>query len=62
VPAAELTLLSLTEVVLGPIWVWLGVGEVPSPLTLAGGAIVLGAVAYQALGGVRRKRPPIAMT
>jgi drug/metabolite transporter, DME family len=62
VPAAELTLLSLTEVVLGPIWVWLGVGEVPSPLTLAGGALVLGAVAYQALGGVRRKRPPIAMT
>jgi drug/metabolite transporter, DME family len=62
VPAAELTLLSMTEVVLGPIWVWLAVGEVPSPLTLAGGALVLGAVAYQALGGVRRKRPPIART
>lgn len=62
VPAAELTLLSLTEVVLGPVWVWIGVGEVPSPLTLVGGAIVIGAVGYQALGGVRRKRPPIAMT
>jgi drug/metabolite transporter (DMT)-like permease len=49
VPAAELTLLSLTEVVLGPIWVWLGFGEVPSTLTLVGGAVLLGAVVVQAL-------------
>lgn len=62
VPAAELALLSLSEVVLGPVWVWLGVGETPSALTLLGGAIVLGAVAFQALGGVRRKRPPPGMT
>ncbi len=48
-PAAELTLLSLTEVVLGPIWVWIGIGEVPSPWTLAGGAIMLAAVIWRAL-------------
>lgn len=58
-PAAELTLLSLTEVVLGPVWVWLGVGEVPSLATLLGGAIVLGAIAGHALSGLRRWRPPL---
>lgn len=61
-PAAELTLLSLTEVVLGPVWVWLGFGEVPSPLTLLGGVVLLGALAGQALSGVvRRPRPPPAI-
>lgn len=53
-PAADLTLLALTEVVLGPVWAWLVVGEVPALWTLAGGALVLGATALQALGGARR--------
>lgn len=61
VPAAEITLLSLTEVVLGPIWVWLGVGETPSQLTLLGGAIVLIAIVAQAIHGVRKKRPPVGV-
>ncbi len=60
VPAVEITLLSLTEVVLGPIWVWLGVGETPSHLTLIGGAIVLTAIVAQAIHGVR-KRPPVGV-
>jgi drug/metabolite transporter (DMT)-like permease len=58
VPAAEMTLVSLTELVLGPLWVWLGVGEVPSGYTLVGGATVLVAIAYQALSGARRRRTP----
>jgi drug/metabolite transporter (DMT)-like permease len=58
-PAAELALLALTEVVLGPVWVWLGIGETPSLATLLGGAIVLGAIAGNALSGLRRWRPPI---
>ena len=58
VPAAEMTLLSLTELVLGPLWVWLGVGEVPSRYTAFGGAIVLAALGYQALSGARRRRTP----
>ncbi len=62
VPAAELALLAMTEVVLGPIWVWLGVGETPSMATLAGGAVVLAAVVFQAIGGARRPRPPIGVT
>ncbi|MEM8499828.1 MAG: DMT family transporter [Pseudomonadota bacterium] len=49
VPAAQITLLAMLEVVLNPIWVWLGVGEVPAAYTLAGGALIIGAIAYQAL-------------
>lgn len=44
-PPAEVALLTLLEVVLGPLWVWLGVGETPAAATLAGGAVVLAAVA-----------------
>ena len=54
VPAAELGLLALTEVVLGPVWVWLAVGETPEALALFGGAMVLAAVVFQSLAGWRR--------
>ena len=57
VPVAELTLLSLTELALAPIWVWLAIGEVPSGYTLLGGAIIVVAITYQALSGARRPRP-----
>ena len=43
--APEIALLGLIEVVLGPLWAWLGAGEVPAGATLAGGAIILSAVA-----------------
>jgi drug/metabolite transporter (DMT)-like permease len=56
VPAVELALLSMSELVLAPLWVWLAVGEVPSAFTLAGGAIVMTAIALQALSGARRRR------
>ena len=52
-PAAEVALLSLAETVLAPIWVWVGVGEVPALLTLAGGAVVFSAVVAQAVTGMR---------
>jgi len=55
---AEMTLGSLTELVLSPIWVWLFVHEVPDRLTLAGGAIIISAIIYQAVTGARRARPP----
>lgn len=48
-PAAEVTLLMMTEFVLGPVWVWVFVGEVPGRYTLLGGVLVLGAVAGRAL-------------
>ncbi len=58
-PAAELTLLSLAEVLLGPLWVWLFLGETASLNTLIGGAVLLAAIAGNALSGKRRKPPPI---
>jgi drug/metabolite transporter (DMT)-like permease len=57
VPAAELTLLSMVEVLLGPVWVWWLLGETASPATLAGGAILLAAIAGNALSGARRGIP-----
>ncbi|SHK83156.1 EamA domain-containing membrane protein RarD [Roseovarius marisflavi] len=59
VPAAELTLLSLAEVVLGPVWVWLVLGETASINTLIGGAVLLAAIAGNALSGARRKPPVV---
>jgi drug/metabolite transporter (DMT)-like permease len=43
--AAEVGLLSLLEVVLGPLWVWLARGEEPSAAVIVGGLVVLAALA-----------------
>lgn len=59
-PAAELALLSLAEVLLGPFWVWLFLGETATFNTLIGGAVLLAAIAGNAVSGKRRKPPPIA--
>ena len=61
-PAAELTLLSLAEVLLGPLWVWLFLNETASINTLVGGAVLLMAIAGNAVSGKRRKPPPITAT
>lgn len=59
-PAAELTLLSLVEVVLAPLWVWLFLGETATVNTLIGGAVLLIAVAGNAISGATRKPPPLS--
>ena len=53
IPAAELTLLSMTEVLLGPLWVWLFLGETVSTSILIGGLILLLAIAGNAIVGIR---------
>jgi len=58
-PAAELALLSLAEVLLGPLWVWLFLGETASLNTQIGGAVLLAAIVGNAVSGKRRKPPPI---
>jgi drug/metabolite transporter (DMT)-like permease len=47
IPAAQVGLITLLEVVLGPVWVWLALDERPSALTLIGGAIVIIAIVIQ---------------
>ena len=47
IPAAQVGLIILLEVVLGPIWVWLALDERPSTATLIGGAIVITAIVIQ---------------
>lgn len=56
-PAAELQLVATAELVLAPIWVWIGVGEAPGAATLAGGSLVLLAILAQALGARETPRP-----
>jgi drug/metabolite transporter (DMT)-like permease len=58
--APEIALLGLLEVVLGPLWAWLGAGEVPAKPTLTGGAIVLGALIANELATFRRAVPTTA--
>ena len=51
-PAAEVALLALVETVLGPIWVWLFIGETPTQVALIGGCIVILSVALNTWFGV----------
>lgn len=55
-PAAEVGLLMLMETVLGPLWVWMVIGEFPGELALTGGAIVIATLAGHALAGNRQRR------
>ena len=55
-PAAEVALLGLLEVVFGVAWAWLGAGEAPNVHVLCGGALVLLALAGNEALGLRRVR------
>jgi len=52
--ALESSLLATIEPVLSPVWVVLATGEVPSPLAIAGGAMIVIAVAAQGIAAARR--------
>jgi drug/metabolite transporter (DMT)-like permease len=56
-PASEVALITLLEVVLGPLWVWITISEQPSATTLAGGIVVMLAVLLQA---TEKTRAPVA--
>ena len=57
IPAAEVALITLLEVVLGPLLVGLVLLEQPGVATLLGGVVVLAAVAIQARGGTVEQTP-----
>jgi drug/metabolite transporter (DMT)-like permease len=56
IPAADAGLITMLEVILAPVWVWLAFGENPGPRALIGGAIVLAAVVGHTLF---EKRPAV---
>ena len=54
-PAPEIALLGLLEVIFGVAWAWLGAGEEPAASTLAGGTLVIGALLANELLALRRR-------
>jgi drug/metabolite transporter (DMT)-like permease len=54
IPVAEASLIAVLESVLGPVWVWLALGETPAPAALAGGAIILAALVVHTALDLRR--------
>jgi drug/metabolite transporter (DMT)-like permease len=54
IPPAEVAVISLLEVVVGPLLVWLAYSERPGAATLIGGVVVTAAVLVQATAGLRR--------
>ena len=58
VSAAELTLLTMLEVILSPIWVWFLFNEHPGNWTLVGGSIIMLGVMVQAIGARRSDAQP----
>ena len=53
VRAGELSLLSNLELLLGPLWVWFWLTEVPALETLIGGAVIITAITAQAVITIR---------
>lgn len=57
-PAPEVALLALLEVVFGVLWAWIGAGEIPSRSTITGGAVVIAALLANEWLGMRRRALP----
>jgi drug/metabolite transporter (DMT)-like permease len=58
IPSAEAGLISLLDVVLGPVWVFIAFGENPGLATIIGGAIVLAAAVWRMAPELRQERVP----
>jgi len=53
--APEVSLILMIETVLGPIWVWLALGEVPHIKTLIAGALILGTLLIHTSFSLRKE-------
>ncbi|WP_321368133.1 DMT family transporter [uncultured Desulfuromusa sp.] len=58
--APEVSLILLIETVLGPIWVWLALGEVPHIRTVVAGGVILGTLLIHTLLSLRFPQAPSA--
>jgi len=56
-PAPELSLLGLLEVIFGVLWAWVGAGETPGSTAITGGALVIGALVVNELLALREPPP-----
>ncbi len=54
IPAGEASLIGLLECILGPVWVFIVLGENPGPAAVIGGLMVLSAVAWNTVAESRR--------
>jgi len=61
VTALEGALIPIIEPILNPVWVMIFIGERPSPLSLLGGAIVVGAVTWRAIDSIRDRSQSAAV-
>jgi drug/metabolite transporter (DMT)-like permease len=55
-PAPEVALLGLLEVIFGVLWAWVGAGEAPGSAALVGGGIVVGALVFNELLALRGRQ------
>ncbi|MDR0440318.1 MAG: DMT family transporter, partial [Candidatus Accumulibacter sp.] len=55
-PAAEIALIGLLEILFGVLWVWLGADERPSLATITGGALVIAALIFNEALALGQKR------
>ena len=55
---AEASLIAVLECVLGPLWVWLAVGERPGAFSLVGGAVILSALIAHTAADLARPHLP----
>ena len=51
IPATEVSLIKLMGAVLGTAWAWMILAEIPGPESILGGAVVIGALAFNSLAG-----------
>jgi drug/metabolite transporter (DMT)-like permease len=56
IPVAEASLIGVLECVLGPLWVWLAIGERPGLSALLGGSVILGALVTHTAADLARSR------
>jgi len=57
IPAAEVALLLLLETVLGALWVWIALDEIPTAATFVGGSILLAVLTSHSIAALRSLQP-----